>query len=353
MPCQCAHFQSLVSDVLLYCFSAQSAMSCSVMEAPGDVSSLGSSSRAPDKPLCKVGLVSDIQYGDIDSRNIVAGRIRNYRNSIAQLKQAVLYWNEENVDFVLHCGDVIDGANSNNGTAEEAIDAVADVLTGIRAPVHHILGNHCVYCFNRKQLRTVLKMQTPCSEVGYYSISPCPSWKFLMLDSSDVALFGRPADHPNTQLARLILDTENHNENKFSRDGMVGVSKRFVGNGGAISCAQKAWIQSELLQAREKNENVVVSCHIPLMDEVCSNTSLLWNYEEIRELLQEFSNVKLALYGHTHLMSYMRDATGIHHLVLPGLVEAVPGTMGYGSLEIHNERMEVIGFNRDTLVLPL
>lgn len=328
-------------------------MPSALIDTPGDIVGRGRSGGTSGKPLCRVGLVSDIQYANIDNRPSFIGKLRYYRNSLAQLKLAAEYWNEEDVDFVLHCGDVIDATNHKNATVDEAITNVLDALRRIKAPVHHILGNHCVVCLDRNQLRTLLKMQTPCAEVGYYSVSPCQSWKFLMLDSSDVALFGRPDDHPYTQLARKTLDTENPNTDKSSNDGIHGPSRRFVGFGGGISCTQKDWIRSELMDARERNQNVVVSCHIPLIEGLYTYTCLVWNYEEIKELLQEFPNVKLALYGHTHQMSYLRDATGIHHLIVPGLVEAEPDKMGFGSLNIYDDRMEVVGFDSDALVLPL
>lgn len=344
---------SAITEVLIFLLLSRRTMPPAIMEAPGDVANFARRIGGPGKPLCKVGLVSDIQYANIDDRFSFSGRLRYYRNTVVQLKLAAKYWNEEKVDLVLHCGDVIDGANRDNGTVDEAINTVIDSLKGIQAPIHHVLGNHCVYCLSREQLRTVLKMQTPCSEVGYYSISPYPSWKFMMLDSSDIAMFGRADDHPNTQLARMTLDAENPNENKSSNDGIHGPSKRFVAFGGGISRTQKDWILSELLEARKRNQNVVVSCHIPLIEGLYTNTCLVWNYEEIRELLNEFPNVKLALYGHTHQMSYLRDATGLHHLVVPGLVEAVPGERGFGSLNIYDDRLEVVGFGDDPLILPL
>lgn len=303
------------------------------------------SPRIHKSPIVRIGLVSDIQYADIDNRFSFGGKERHYRHSLQLLDEATTYWNQEGVEFVVHCGDVIDGQNCSNGTVNEAIESVTNCLSKVKSPVHHILGNHCVYTMDRERLHKELNMPTPTPDVGYYSIAQSPGWKFLMLDSSDVALFGRPHDHKHTLEARHILGTCNPNPDKMNTDGMEGARKRFVGFGGGIGEAQLEWIRLELNESRQKGQNVVVFSHLPLIEGLYRPVCLLWNYEEVLKLLHEFPIVKLAMYGHTHKKAYLQDQNGIHHMVLPGLVECGPGGKGVGCLRVFDDRLEVHGFD--------
>lgn len=305
-------------------------------------------------PILTLGLVSDIQYADIDNRLSSSGSERFYRSVLNQLDEAATHWNGEKVDFVVHCGDVIDAVNHENATEEVAIGSVLKKLDKINAPVHHILGNHCLVCLKREQLRDFLQMKTPCSQQGYYSISHCTGWRFLMLDSSDVALYGRPKDHPYTKLAARILHQNNPNENKSDNIGLVGLPRRFVAWGGGVSSTQLEWMESELMAALHANQKVVVFSHIPVQVGLDSPTCLVWNYGDVLEMLHAYPNVKLVVNGHTHNMAHLRDAAGLHHVVLPGMVETPPGKKAFGCLHLYEDKMEVVGFNTmSPIVMPL
>lgn len=50
------------------------------------------------------------------------------------------------------------------------------------------------------------------AEASYYSFSPHPEWRLVMLDAFDVSMLGWPAGHPNHEAAHAILDEHNPNE---------------------------------------------------------------------------------------------------------------------------------------------
>ncbi|GMH43001.1 hypothetical protein BSKO_10923 [Bryopsis sp. KO-2023] len=327
--------------------------SISQQEAAPSVSLTTARSGPPRAPLLRIGVVSDIQYCDIDDRLSFVGKLRYYRNTLTQISKAKDAWNAEGVDLVVHCGDIIDGTNKFNATSEQALAKVVDILDRIEAPVHHVLGNHCVLCMPRDRLRTMLKMGTESSEFGYYSVSPCASWRILMLDSSDVAIHGRAADHPHTLQAIEILNARNPNEKKEDPTGLEGTQRRFVSFGGGVGDGQLKWITSELRESMAMGQNVVICCHIPLIEGLYQPTCLAWNYQEVLAVLHEFPNVRLAMYGHTHNPSYLQDSKGIHHMVLPGLVETAPEQMAHGSLALFEDRVEMSGFGEKPRVMFL
>lgn len=47
--------------------------------------------------------------------------------------------------------------------------------------------------------------------------------------------------------------------------------------------------------------------------------------------------------GHTHQNGYRVDAAGIHHVVLPGLVETPPGRRCHGWLDVFTDRLVLNG----------
>ena len=56
-----------------------------------------------EKPRIEFGLVPDAQYCDCDTSGT-----RYYRNSLEKLQEATQTFNEENVDFTVQTGDLID-----------------------------------------------------------------------------------------------------------------------------------------------------------------------------------------------------------------------------------------------------
>ena len=53
--------------------------------------------------------------------------------------------------FIAQLGDLIDGKNAQLGQSESALDAALAALSGVACPKIHLLGNHELYNFNRKQ----------------------------------------------------------------------------------------------------------------------------------------------------------------------------------------------------------
>ena len=66
-------------------------------------------------PICRFGLIADIQYAPIDAATNFAGtETRDYRGALVEAKRAVDYWNsmKPGIDFVAQLGDLIDGQNA-------------------------------------------------------------------------------------------------------------------------------------------------------------------------------------------------------------------------------------------------
>eukprot|EP00696_Hemimastix_kukwesjijk_P013658 gnl/Hemi2/27104_TR9105_c0_g2_i1.p1 gnl/Hemi2/27104_TR9105_c0_g2~~gnl/Hemi2/27104_TR9105_c0_g2_i1.p1 ORF type:complete len:221 (-),score=29.58 gnl/Hemi2/27104_TR9105_c0_g2_i1:3-665(-) len=205
-------------------------------------------------PLFSFGLISDVQYADIDNRRSFAGATRHYRHALSHLEEAVASWNYRHLPrscaasspsaatpsaspstppstppsapssassassslprlaFAMHLGDLIDGFNPKH-QAETALSTVLEVFARLdRVPVYHIIGNHCLYNFPRGELCARLGLPA----LGYYSFEPHPAWRVLVLDAYDISGLGREQDHPHRTEAEEILNARNPNSDKNS-----------------------------------------------------------------------------------------------------------------------------------------
>lgn len=67
-------------------------------------------------PLFRFACLSDVQYADKDD-TFLEDRQQRYREAPGKLQQAVdAYSKREDLAFLLHCGDIIDGNDSTQST---------------------------------------------------------------------------------------------------------------------------------------------------------------------------------------------------------------------------------------------
>eukprot|EP00535_Pseudo-nitzschia_heimii_P009262 CAMPEP_0197176624 /NCGR_PEP_ID=MMETSP1423-20130617/2480_1 /TAXON_ID=476441 /ORGANISM="Pseudo-nitzschia heimii, Strain UNC1101" /LENGTH=467 /DNA_ID=CAMNT_0042626023 /DNA_START=247 /DNA_END=1650 /DNA_ORIENTATION=- len=278
-----------------------------------------------------------------------------------------------------------------------------------RGDILHIYGNHCLYNLNRMEIREQLGIplrrevtvdndeedddddddddddnnnsgdadlrngDESCDDdddgdlVGYYSsVYPpskaaaaagaggggdaTPSVRFIAMDSYDVSVLRRSPRGAKHRAASDLL--RRHNGENFatgdinSPEGLEGVGRRFVAFGGGVGDDQLVWLRSELEAARAvPGQKVVVLSHQPIHPESCNPVCLVWNYDEVLEVLREFSDVVVAsLAGHAHKGGYALDAaSGIHFRVVEAVLESPPPVTTFGVLDVYGDRLELKG----------
>eukprot|EP00210_Caulerpa_lentillifera_P008815 g8411.t1 len=298
------------------------------------------------QPLFRVGLVSDIQYADLDNMVSPNGNTRFYRATLSSLERAVTDWNVEDVNFVLHCGDIIDCRTTYFKNSEIALQRILERLKKLKSPLKHVIGNHCVYCFGQSAALKKLDVQ---NELGYYSFQPISSWRFVVLNTSDISLFSWPAGHPNTKQAEQILHENNPKTDKGDPEGLIGLNRRFVNFNGGVSKDQLDWFTKELELAEENSQKVVVFTHIPIYPDSVKPACLVWNYDTILDVIQNQHPgvVKAVISGHTHEWSHGRDKFGVQYLTLPGMLEQPPAVPGHGIMDVYGDHICIKGFGWD------
>eukprot|EP00878_Enallax_costatus_P016650 GHUV01017470.1.p1 GENE.GHUV01017470.1~~GHUV01017470.1.p1 ORF type:complete len:294 (+),score=61.59 GHUV01017470.1:420-1301(+) len=206
-----------------------------------------------------------------------------------------------------------------------------------------MLGNHCLYNLSRQRLCERLNIPTAPDGGSYYSFSPHPAWRFIVLDAYDISLLGWPEDHPRHLEAEAILNKYNPNKDKNSPEGLVGVARRFVKFGGGVSIVQLEWLKQQITEALSADQNIIICSHLPLYPGTCPPACLLWNYQEVLDILQSSDAIVATIAGHTHQNGYLVDDHNIHHLVMPAVLETPPGRDAYGWVEVHQDRVVLIG----------
>jgi manganese-dependent ADP-ribose/CDP-alcohol diphosphatase len=263
-------------------------------------------------PLFSFAVLTDIQYGDQETM----GR-REYRRSLAKLEECVKALNARDTAFTVQLGDIVDSRS-------EDLPAILSVFNEIRGPKYHVLGNHD-FCVNRAALLKSLGLAA-----GYYDFV-YSGWRFVVLDGMDVSVEGGwPKDSANYQIGQAMLSElrQKKQENAMLWNGAVGEQ-------------QKAWLRRTLQAAAKKRERVIVLCHFPLLKESSTAAHLLWNHEEIRNILQESGVVAACFSGHDHRGGYA-ERDGIHYVTFPGMVES-QNENSYTVVNVYPNRLELEG----------
>ncbi|XP_004515860.1 manganese-dependent ADP-ribose/CDP-alcohol diphosphatase-like [Cicer arietinum] len=301
---------------------------------------------AHDKqPLFSFGLISDVQYSDIPDGRSFLGVPRYYRHSILVLQRAVQNWNNhQKHKFVINFGDIVDGFCQKDKSFN-TVKKVVDEFEKFNGKVYHLIGNHCLYNLPRSKLLPLLKIHS-LEGHAYYDFSPVPKYRFVVLDGYDISAIGWPQDHPRTLEAMKFLKEKNPNEDKNSPFGLIGLERRFLMFNGGVGKEQMEWLNNVLKEATKLKQNVVVSCHLSLYPGASSKEALLWNYDEVMNLIHKYNCVKVCFSGHDHKGGYSIDSHGIHHRVLEAALECPPGTDAFGYVEAYDDRISLYGTDR-------
>ncbi|KAI4342516.1 hypothetical protein MLD38_027138 [Melastoma candidum] len=297
------------------------------------------------KPLFSFGVISDVQYADIPDGRSFLGVPRYYRHSILVLQRAVKQWNLlNNLSFAINFGDIADGFCPKDRSME-TVCKVVNEFKKFRCPVYHMIGNHCLYNLPRSELLPLLKIQRG-DGCAYYDFCPVPGYRFVVLDGYDISAIGWPPGHPKTKQAMQLLQVKNPNTDKNSPVGLQGLDRRFLMFNGAVGEEQLQWLDGVLQEATSLKQKVVVCCHLPLDPGASTEEALLWNFDEVMEVIHHYNCVKVCLSGHDHKGGHSIDSRGIHHKVFEAALECPPGTDAFGYVDVYDDRLLLFGTGR-------
>ena len=118
------------------------------------------------------------------------------------------------------------------------------------------------------------------------------------------------------------------------------MERRFAPINGAVGAEQLAWLDTTLAEAEVAREQVVVLTHVPVCPGACSDKNLLWNYEEVLEVLDRRESTVLAvLAGHDH-NGGVAQRRGVWHLTMGSPLHAQGEEECWGEVEVWGDRVE-------------
>tara|TARA_Y100001972_G_C7658015_1_gene331537 strand:- start:1081 stop:1998 length:918 start_codon:yes stop_codon:yes gene_type:complete len=262
--------------------------------------------------LFAFGAVADVQYADVES----AGK-RHYRGSLKKLEKCLSIFNDHDLAFVVHLGDLIDRDYNN------FVEPLT-IFERSKAPVHYVIGNHefAVADSVKKKVRGLLK-----NKKGYYDFE-FGNVRFVVLDGMDISLYASVEGTKPYHKAKAIYDSLKE----------AGANNAYPWNGG-LGSKQLSWLDKVLSKSDRKEQHVILFSHFPLLPE----TGLqLWNNHNVLELISDHPSVVASITGHHHAGEYVLYG-GVHHLTLKGIVEAEQETT-CGIIDVYGDKLIVNGY---------
>lgn len=279
------------------------------------------------RKVLSMGIVADLQYANIDDGfNWDGSKKRYYRTGLSLVRKAMKDWKQNGVKFVLQLGDIIDGFCRRTETPDAALNRIVDAIereTPEKWPVFHVVGNHELYNFTKKEIYSSRLFKTlPSDNKAYYSSEVHPGLKVCGLNTYEYSNLGEIEGTEEYLSTHELLKQHNPNEDKNDPTGLQCENKRFVRFNGGVSKQQLDWLEAELLSSIEKKQNVIVIGHNPVFLPATDTICLCWNCFDVHRLLCKYSEcVVCYISGHDHDGGYAVDDSNIHHITMKGVIE--------------------------------
>lgn len=268
------------------------------------------------EPILKIGLIADIQYGDLDTRGT-----RFYRNSIGKLREAINDINKNNVHFTINLGDLTDRNPAD-------LDAVIAELGKLDGNVYNVTGNHD-YVEVKDNQALYDKLFLPSD---YYGLDlPRLGVEFIFLNSNEISSYSNIKGNDEQELVAMKEKLKAEKRiNNYSWNGAIGND-------------QLRWLENKLKIAQNNNTKVVLCLHHPLYPE---NNHNALNDKEILEILKKYDCVKVVLSGHNHAGNF-GYYNNIPFVTVEGMIET-ENKNAYGIIEVFERKMIIKGKGRVT-----
>jgi len=262
-----------------------------------------------------IGIVADCQYCHCESTTS-----RFYKNSPAKLRNAVDSLNQSPLDYAIHLGDFIDRDFNS-------FDTLAPIWNFLKAKKYQVLGNHDFSVADSLKSLVPNKMNL---KQRYYSFVN-NNWRFIVLDGNDLSYQGAitPAKIAQTDSLFTLL----------SKSDLPNLQ---TWNGG-LSNEQLQWVENELKEALDQQQNVGFYCHFPVLGE--DKVHRLWNSQQFISLIDQYPHVKFYFNGHNHNGDYMQR-NGVHYLTYKGMVDTNNST-AFATVQITTDSILVHGYGRE------
>tara|TARA_B110000503_G_scaffold59503_1_gene94810 strand:+ start:3406 stop:4845 length:1440 start_codon:yes stop_codon:yes gene_type:complete len=326
------------------------------------------------KPLFTVGLFADAQYADRDDYirpGEGPGRVKYFRGSKDRLNDALTHFMQketlETMSCIINLGDLVDGVNDDDVSVDvptrrtevpkhlteknmtdlkTMVDVINRTVKGA-VPVFHCLGNHDLNVSRETALEVLYSGSNKGGlnkqpAAAYFSKKLPREWRLLVLDTTELnPRFSAVGSATQLACETYVKELKGSNEDLPIKPW-----------GGGIGATQLEWLREQLLDAETKNQKVIIASHVPLSRTAARPGMALWNCDEVSELLESSTAVKLCIAGHDHVGCYGRTLVKhpvdgnfvfgrVHFVTVEAMLEAPPNANAFAVLEVYDHEVVV------------
>ncbi|MCG8476232.1 MAG: metallophosphoesterase [Cytophagales bacterium] len=251
----------------------------------------------------RFGLVTDSHYAERPDRPK-----RFYKQSLEKMKHFAEHMNKENLEFVLHMGDIKDeNTQPTEQSTLQYLKQIEDTFQLYKGKTYHAIGNHDVDSITKKQFLDHITNSDIPKNRSFYSFDCC-GFHLIVLDGC------------------------------FNPDGSTYAPGNFTWDQSAIPPAQLRWLQKDL---KRTSLPTLIFCHQLLF---YNDGHTLHNASEVRKILEESRKVLAVFQGHIH-RELQENINGIHYCSFNGMVDK-QGAEGnsYMIVECTAETIQIHGY---------
>lgn len=265
------------------------------------LSHFATAAESEQRGAVRIGLVTDLHYADKPP----AGS-RHYRETLTKLQEAVARFGEDQPDFVVFHGDLIDSGKSLE-QEKRHLQTIVKAISAIPFPKHYVLGNHCV-----DQLTKTEFLQGVGQKESYFS-------------------FDRGGNH------FIVLDS------CFKSDGTPYGRHNFKWTDANVPAPELKWLEADLEQTKLPT---IIFAHQPL-DLKDTDAHAVKNSSEVRKVLEASGKVTAVFQGHSHRNHYT-EIGGIHYCTMVAMVEGSgAANNGFSTLDVFSDHSLILnGFRK-------
>lgn len=229
----------------------------------------------------KFGIVTDTHYANRRAKNN-----RFYSNSIHKLRYAIDFFNTENLDFIIHLGDLKDQDEvPNKDSTLSYLKDIEKEFTKFKGKKYHVLGNHDMDSISKTQFIENIQNSGFNIAKSYYHVD-LKGYRLIILDAN------------------------------FSSDGSSYSNCDFNWKDANLPKRQLDWLNTTL---NSTGNPCLVFIHHPI-DNLKDDYYAVQNSSAIRTIIENSKKVIAVFQGHRHQESYI-NINGIHYYTFNAMVD--------------------------------
>ena len=262
------------------------------------------------KSNVRFGVITDSHYADRSPKGT-----RYFRDSLSKLKHCISFMNTQELDFLIHLGDLKDQEEvPNETTTLRFLQTYEKEFAKFEGKKYHVLGNHDMDSISKKQFLENIENTGIEKGKSYYYFE-------------------------NNGIRFVVLDAN------FREDGVAYLKGNFHWQDTNIPKKQLQWLNKTLSDSKYP---CVIFVH-QVFDDIKSGKHGVRNSQEVRNILENSGKILAVFQGHKHKEAY-HLINKVHYFTFNAMVD-FPGleNNSFSIVSLYdNNNVEIEGYYRSS-----